>query len=193
MSVFSRKPSAGMVVAMVALCLGIGGSAIAAGGLTKPQVKKIAKKQAKKQINSLAPGLTVANAQHAVSADTATNAQRAVSADSAGRATVGGPAAYASIAANGTVDAGAPSRAITGANVDNPVTGFYCFDLPFAPTTATAMGAIEENLADDGILSYSLNPDDFVECPASAEAEVANIDASDSLLQNDGFNIQFDG
>ncbi len=75
----------------------------------------------------------------------------------------------------------------------NPVTGFYCFDLPFTPTTAALAGAIEANLADDGILSYSLNPADYLNCPSSAEAEVANIDASDNLLQNDGFNVQFDG
>ncbi len=175
---FSGKPSPGMVVAMIALCLGLGGSAIAAGDLTKSQVKKIAKKQAKTQINKLGPGLTVANAQHAVSADTAT---------------VGGPVAYASIAANGSIDTGAPSRGITNANVSNPQTGFYCFDLGFAPTTAATTGAIEENLADDGILSYSLNPADYVECPTSAEAEVGNVDASDNVLQNDGFNIQFDG
>ena len=48
-----RRPSAAMIVAVIALVLGLGGAAIAAD-LTKPQVKKIAKKVANKQIKKKA-------------------------------------------------------------------------------------------------------------------------------------------
>jgi hypothetical protein len=69
-----------MIVAVIALCLGLGGAAIAAD-LTKPQVKKIAKKVANKQIKKKAPGLSVA---HAKTADSATNAQVATTASTVG-------------------------------------------------------------------------------------------------------------
>jgi hypothetical protein len=64
-----------MVVAAVALIFAVAGTAIAGPGaisnkISKSKVKKIAKKQ----INKAAPGLSVAHAQTAGSADSATNA-----------------------------------------------------------------------------------------------------------------------
>jgi len=74
------KPSPAIVVAVIALIAALAGTAIAdtvattsATKLTKKKVKKIARKQ----INKLAPGLSVANAvnaQNAANADSATNA-----------------------------------------------------------------------------------------------------------------------
>ena len=78
----ARRPSPAMVIAMIALCLGLGGSAIAAGDLTKSQVKKIAKKQAIKQIDAKAGSLSVANAQNAVNAVTAQKASNIFGASS---------------------------------------------------------------------------------------------------------------
>jgi hypothetical protein len=69
-----------MLIAVIALVLGLGGAAIAAD-LTKPQVKKIAKKVANKQIKKKAPGLSVA---HAKTADSATTAQTATAASTVG-------------------------------------------------------------------------------------------------------------
>jgi hypothetical protein len=76
------RPSPAMVVGVLALSLAIGGSAIA--GTTavtskldkkeKKQVKRIAKKQANKRITQRAPGLSVANAQSAVTAESAASA-----------------------------------------------------------------------------------------------------------------------
>jgi hypothetical protein len=43
------RPSPAMLVAMIALTLGLAGSAVAADALSKSDVKKIAKKQAKKE------------------------------------------------------------------------------------------------------------------------------------------------
>ena len=48
----TRRPSAAMLVAMIALSLALGGSAIAADPVTK-EAKKIAKKVAKKQIRKI--------------------------------------------------------------------------------------------------------------------------------------------
>jgi hypothetical protein len=63
------KPSAALIVAVVALVAALGGGAVAGVAVTslnkkdKKQVTKIAEKQAKKQIKRKAPGLSVANAE----------------------------------------------------------------------------------------------------------------------------------
>jgi hypothetical protein len=71
-----RCPSPAMVVAIVALIVALGGSALAGGVLTKKKVKNIANNA----ITQRAPGLSVANAKgadSAKSADSATTAGRA--------------------------------------------------------------------------------------------------------------------
>ena len=76
-----RRPSPAMVVAVVALSLGLVGSAVAGSGvLDKGQVKKVANKQ----ISKRAPGLAVASAK---AADTARTADTAKTANSAATAT----------------------------------------------------------------------------------------------------------
>jgi hypothetical protein len=72
------SPSPALIVASLALIAAVTGAAIASPvakkPVTKKKVKKIARKQADKEINALAPGLSVASAQ---SASNATNAQTA--------------------------------------------------------------------------------------------------------------------
>ena len=76
-----KRPSAAMIVAVIALALGLTGSAIAGGGiLSKGKVRAVANKQ----ISKRAPGLAVAAAK---TAGTARSADTAKSADTAGRAT----------------------------------------------------------------------------------------------------------
>ena len=75
----SHRPSPALVVATAALCLALVGTAIAGPGgvqdaltkakLTKSKVKKISKKQANKQITKREPGLSVASAVTATSAE----------------------------------------------------------------------------------------------------------------------------
>jgi hypothetical protein len=74
------RPSPAIVLAAVALVAALAGTALAGSDATtsainKKKVKKIATKQATKQINKLAPGLSVASADTAASANTAANAQ----------------------------------------------------------------------------------------------------------------------
>ncbi len=91
------RPSPALIVAVLALVAGLAGTAVAGqgSGVTKKKVKKIATKQ----INKLAPGLSVANA------DTATDATNAVNADRADNATNASNALNATNAANaGKVD-----------------------------------------------------------------------------------------
>lgn len=81
MTFLSRKrPSPAMVVAVIALSLGLVGSAVAGTGvLKKAQVKTVANKQ----ITKRAPGLAVASAKNAVNATSANTANTANTAGSA--------------------------------------------------------------------------------------------------------------
>jgi hypothetical protein len=75
----ASRPSPAIVVAIVALVAALAGTAVAEGATTsaKPVTKKKAKKIARKQINKLAPGLSVANAENATNAENAATADKA--------------------------------------------------------------------------------------------------------------------
>src|SRR4051794_38590096 len=107
------KPSPALVLASIAVLLALTGAAIAgpraiSRALTKATVKKISKKQANALITKRAPGLAVASAQSAQSADSAN------------------PSAFAQVAADGTLNP-ANSKGLTQANLINagPVVGYY--------------------------------------------------------------------
>jgi len=124
-----RRPSPAMVVAIVALIAALGGTALAGGVINKKKAKKIANNV----VTQRAPGLAVASAK---SADTANTAQS--------------PVAWAHVAANG--DLLGSSSNITQANEDNPFgDGEYCFrDLtfPFKSIQASVDGAGASSRAD---------------------------------------------
>lgn len=96
-----RLPSPALVISVIALIAAVGGGSFAIAALNQGKVKKIAKRQANKQIRSKAPGLSVnhansadtaTNADHATNADLATNAGTAITATSATSATSAGNA-----------------------------------------------------------------------------------------------------
>jgi 23S rRNA maturation mini-RNase III len=80
------RPSPALVVAVVALVAALVGTAVAEVATTArldKKEKKQTRKIARKQINKLAPGLSVANADTADNATNAENAQNAVNAQNA--------------------------------------------------------------------------------------------------------------
>lgn len=165
-----RLPSPALVLASIALVFALAGAAIAgplvaSKAITRSTVKSISKKQAKAQIAALAPGLSVANAQ---------SAQTAVSAN---------PAAFAHVAADGTVNA-ANSKGVTQANLINvgPILGYYCFgNLPFVPRGGTA--TVDWNGAGsfDAIALIGLG--DNAQCPTGTQlfVDTRNIDQTGSI------------
>jgi len=69
-----RRPSPTLLIGVLSLVAALAGTAVAgsdvqSSAVSKKKVKKIAKKQATKQINNLAPGLSVLNAENATNAD----------------------------------------------------------------------------------------------------------------------------
>jgi hypothetical protein len=80
-----RMPSPAILIAVLALVAALAGTAVAGPDASTSAVsKKTVKKIATKQINKLAPGLSVASAETANTANTATTATTANTADTAG-------------------------------------------------------------------------------------------------------------
>lgn len=123
-------PSPAMVVAMIALCLGVGGSAIAAGGLTKSKVKQISSKQANKVLTQREASLSVSHAKTATSADdakTATTATTAATASEAARLGGIGPAGYQRFCEAGSIKGSAVVTVSSATSATyTPVAGFNC-------------------------------------------------------------------
>ena len=139
MKSLKKGPSPAMIVAVTAMAFALVGTAVAANDgliypkLTKSKVKKIAKKQATKQLKANV------NNSHVNLADQATNADKAADADALG----GIPAAnyrmaYAEITSTGAVNPNAPSDNITA--VTHPGSGTYCVDVAFAPAFGSGNG-----------------------------------------------------
>jgi hypothetical protein len=128
-----KGPSPAMIVAVAAIAFALVGTAVAANDgsiypkLSKSKVKKIAKKQANKQLKANV------NNSHVNLADKATDA------DSLG----GIPAAdyrmaYAEISNTGAIKPDPPNANIDA--VTNPQTGLYCIDVAFTPAFGSGNG-----------------------------------------------------
>jgi hypothetical protein len=103
-----KKPSPSVTLSLVALIVALAGTAMAAPTAVKSVLSKPEKKQVKNiaanQVNSLAPGLSVASAQNASNAQNATNASNAQNATNATNAnTASNALALGGLAASGYV------------------------------------------------------------------------------------------
>jgi hypothetical protein len=139
MKSLKKGPSPALIVAVMAMTFALVGTAVAASDgliypkLTKSKVKKIAKKQATKQLKANV------NNSHVNLADQATNADKATDADALG----GIPAAnyrmaYAEISSTGEIKPDPPNANITA--VTHPGSGTYCVDVAFTPAFGSGNG-----------------------------------------------------
>jgi hypothetical protein len=129
------RPSPALLVAVLALVAALAGSAVAEVATTSKlnkKEKKQVKKIARKQINKLAPGLSVANADNATNADNADNAEQlgglppSAYLSSTLRVRIGGPVNVADGAGNAVNVQCQPGETIVGGggsvgNVGNDV------------------------------------------------------------------------
>ncbi|MGB6425939.1 MAG: hypothetical protein WBF18_11735 [Solirubrobacterales bacterium] len=174
-----RRPSPALIVSMVALGGLLAGTAIAGSGsqatttISKKQAKKIAKRQANRQITKRAPGLDVSSADSAATAV------------SAGTAASARPFVYAKIKGDGTIDTDVPRRNIGSSQVTNPGTGIYCIALPFTPTSAAATPGGGDDSAMIGLGSQTQGI-----CPAGTDVVVRNWDLGSNALGNESIYIQ---
>ena len=183
----SKRPSPAMVVAMVALCFAVVGTAVAqdpVAKITKSKVKSIAKKQ----INKAAAGLTVAKANEATNA---TNANTAASATTAGTAST---VAYAMVNADGTLTDPSRTKNLTSANVSkSPTAGIYCFsNLTFAAKNAVATADNSGVPATVATVRVSTpTGSTLAQCPAGATVRVATFDVATADLTDRPFSVAF--
>ena len=182
-----RSPA--LIVAVIALIAALGGSAIAAGGLSGKQKKQV-RKIADKEISKKAGGLSVS---HAGTADSATNASHASTADVAG-----GPVAVAYIDNGGPggidfghVNAG-QSRGIAQSNVSSPSAGSYCFNgLGFAFKGANVTTDYSTS-TDYDIAQVDTNPSDTAST-GDCTGDQLEVDIGDTTgtAADSGFYIAF--
>jgi hypothetical protein len=195
-----RAPSPAFVISLIALFVALGGTTYAATGLPKnsvgtkqlkknavtgPKIKKGAVTAAK--INTR--GLTVPNALHATSADSATSATNATHATSADTATNATNATHATSATNATNAANAQptafarissAGAIDSANSKNvghvtvagttPAGPFYCLSgIPFTPKGAQVTIDYTDSAEDAAQVGMGANGS----CPAGTQIWVS--------------------
>jgi hypothetical protein len=159
------RPSPAMVVAIVALIAALAGTAFAGGFITKKKAKKVAANQ----VNKLAPGLSVAHANTAGTADR--------------------PYAYGRINGSGVVTPTSLSQNLP--NAGHPSDGIYCFDLPFTPVHGQATGQAQGGGDDIAMIELSGAVDPPPGCPAGTDAEARNYDVSVGNEANDVLYVQF--
>jgi hypothetical protein len=177
-----------MVVAIVALIVALGGTAVAGGFITKKKAKKVAANQ----VNKLAPGLSVASAKNA---DNATNASDSNALG--GTAPNGFPKvtqfAYGEISPTGALKppsaSAPPNRGITQV-VPQGVTGVYCIKLAFDPTFGTGDGTGASGNGTVAMFDIPATNCGTALPGASATVYVAN-GAGTSI--NDDFTVLFGG
>jgi hypothetical protein len=161
---FQKRPSPAMVVAVVALSLGLAGSAVAAkDGLGKAQLKTLTNKQ----ITKRAPGLAVASAK---SADTATSADSSKRADTA-----------SAVAPNAVTGAGIVDGSVETADLSNTaVTGAKVVD--------ESIGKLD--LADDSVFSDEIARDAVGSDEIVASAVRASELAEQKAVVSPGVTVQ---
>ena len=159
-----RRPSPAMLVAITALIVALSGTAIGAAFITKKKAKNIANNQ----ITKRAPGLSVASAITAKTADNLADQSQQIR-------------AWARVDAGGVVLA---SKNVTSVVQDGD--GRYCFDTPFTPNAAVAT-------LDGGNANLNhtiLTATDSAPCPAgNQDVRVSTGVPGGDLTVNEGFFI----
>lgn len=171
------RPSASMIVALLALFVALGGTVYAASSINGKSVKKNSlpgnRIKQKTVTGNRLKNDTVTGTQ--VNESTLGKVPSAATADVATTALSANPAAYAHILANGTVDGG-DSLNITSANVSNPEEGVYCFTgLGFKPHVALAE---VDSFDGPGVTETSALTSNFIACPPNTNVEIVTYDPS---------------
>jgi hypothetical protein len=164
---FARRPSPAMLVAMAALIVALGGTAVAGGVLNKKKVNTI--------ITNRAPGLSVS---HAKTADSATNATK-----------VGGQTVEAAVVSANASGASVVRGNATGASRSN--TGIYLVSFPPDIRNCTYVatnGNVGAGSGPPGELSVEQRSGDN-----ATDVEVRHYDSTGAYADypsSDGFHIE---
>ena len=156
-----RRPSPAMLVAIAALIVALGGTAVAGGVLNKKKVKKISKNVADSQITARAPGLAVASASNLADQSQQIRAWARVDEDAGVLA----------------------SKNVTSVVKDG--VGRYCIDTPFTPNGVQATLDFDNANLSENILA---TVNDSSLCPAgNRDVRIATGDATDGTVDQGFF------
>ena len=161
------RPSGSMVVAVFALVLALGGTAVAASVITSKQIKdgtiqtKDISKKAQKALKGKTGSTGATGAQGAAGAQGPKGDTGAAGTNGTNGAP-GEAVAYANVLSNGTLQTSAAdgaSKNVTNANISHPAPGTYCFgNLPFPVHSAVV--TLEGSFGDsnDAIANVAVYP-----------------------------------
>lgn len=183
----------------------IKGNSITTGKLKKEAVTKAKIKKASVDASKLAAG-AVTTEKIANSAVTSEKiADNAVTNGKiANGAVTGAKIAPGSIGRGSLADAGLVPRAYALANgagevepgftvgipdATTPVTGTFCFDLPFTPVHAQATGEADGEGNDHASVTLAGTAEGLAECPDGADVEVEMWDSGGNAPTNEGFYL----
>ena len=171
------RPSASMVVALLALFVALGGTVYAASSINGKSVKKNSlpgnRIKQKTVTGNRLKNNTVTGTQ--INEATLGKVPSATTADTATTALSANPAAYAHILPTGTVDGG-DSFNIPTATVIHPAEGVYCLTgLSFKPHVALSE---VDSFDGPGVTETSALTSNFIACPSNTNAEIVTYDPS---------------
>jgi hypothetical protein len=150
-----------MIVALLALCVALGGSAYAASKINGNDIQNrtIAGKKLKNRTIKLRKiSKATVQALKGQRGLRGPRGRRGRTGPKGANGADGSALAYARVASDGTIDA-ARAKGITQANLSHPSVGVYCFiNLGFTPRNVVATLALEPGASGDEVLNASIPP-----------------------------------
>lgn len=183
-------PSPAMVVALLALCAALGGSAYAASKINGKNIRNgtISGKKLKNH--------TITSRKISGATLQALGGQRGPAGPRGRRGRTGpkgdkgdgGAVAYARVASDGTIDTGR-AKGLTQANMSHPSTGVYCFiNLGFTPKNVVATLALEPGATGDEVINAAIPPPST---PLACAADAVGIQIRHSRTPGADTNLGF--
>jgi hypothetical protein len=180
-------PSPAMIVALLALCVALGGSAYAAGKINGKNIRNgtiTGKKVKNRTITSSKISRTTIRALKGRRGLRGARGFRGLKGD---RGANGTALAYARVASDGTIDT-ARVKGITQANMSHTTAGIYCLSLSFTPKNVLA--TLEPTATGDELVYASIPaPTPSLGCPAGAVT--VQVKHSGGLPTNAPFYVAF--
>src|SRR5947208_709341 len=159
-----RLPSPAMIVALLALCVALGGSAYAAGKINGKNIKNGTISGKKLKNRTITTKKLSSSAIGSLGGRRGPRGYKGLRGARGAKGADGTALAYARVGSDGTIDT-ARSKGIAQTNVSHTTTGVYCFvSLPFTPKNVVA--TLEPGGSGDEVV-YASVPDVSL-CPAGA-------------------------
>lgn len=161
-----RTPSPSMIVALIALCVALGGSAYAASQINGKNIKNGTITGKKLHSRTITSRQIARSTVRALKNRRGLRGPRGYKGPKGDKGADGTAVAYARLAADGTIDT-TRVKGITQANISHPSAGIYCVSLSFAARNVLA--TLEPTATGNELVYASIPaPTPSLGCPAGA-------------------------